>query len=599
MISRKVVYMLGFIALLILVGIDIALTLQNSSPIIAIPASQLKMDGVPSDYQTNVALVRSDESFMNSPQSLSAVLSNDEIIEMTRQVLDLSGDLEPLLFAGAKVTIKPNIVELADVGNGVNTDPRVVEGLIRWMEERGPGDLHYTIAEGGGGWLSSDWAGTKYNSGGAPVGDGFDRAGYKDAQMRLAEDGIQVDLVDADFGTMEDPLQGIRLVQTPDFIDFIEYGEYWIHEAFLDMDVLINVPVMKIHTPQITVCLKNYIGVAAGAKYGTYKGQGGPNPGDPFGLHQDWPGRNSIEREIIELASIAPSDYCLVDAIVCKERAKTASSPAVRRNMLIAGADMAAVDSVCTRLMGLNPDDVPHLCEASREGLGTMNPDQIEIIGEHSIEDSMYYFERTPQGSQGNRGHFGMNNRLWLLNSSPGADLDADHLGAPDEEIVGKPGQNGWTEPIFFSDDIIDFEAYYESSADVSYYAFSWIEVPEEQDAELWISHDENCAVWIGGEQVYRKNVRYQEAALPDHSSQTIHLKKGRFPLLVKLLDAVGNAPFIMNICRILPTRLPAGKATYPNLTTSTNYRRYEGTRVVGLTFDLGESSGVETWPNY
>ncbi|MGC9329228.1 MAG: DUF362 domain-containing protein, partial [Candidatus Hinthialibacter sp.] len=424
--------------------------------------------------------------------------------------------------------------------------------------------------------------------------------GYRDAQKRLAEDGIQVDLVDADFGTKENPLQGIRLVQTPDFIDFKESGEYWVHEDYLDMDVLINVPVMKIHTPQITVCLKNYIGLAAGAKYGTYKGQGGPDPGDPFGLHRDWPGRNSIEREILELASIAPSDYCLVDAIVCKERAKTPDAPAVRRNMLIAGNDMIAIDSVCAQLMGLNPHDVPHLCEAYREGLGTMNPDQIEIVGEHSIEESMYYFERTPQGSQGNRGHFGMNNRIWLLNSARGADLDADHLGAPDEEIVGKPGQNGWTEPIFFSDDIIDFEAYYESSDDVTFYAFSWIHVPEEQDAELWISHDENCAVWIGGEQVYRKNVRFQEPALPDRSSQTIHLKKGRFPLLVKLVDTVGNAPFIMNICRILPTQLPADKATYANLSSSTNYRRYEGTRVIGLTFDTGESAGgISSWANY
>ncbi|MGC9326677.1 MAG: hypothetical protein ACP5I1_03510, partial [Candidatus Hinthialibacter sp.] len=101
MITRKVVYLMAFIALLILVGIDIVLTLQSSSPIVAIPVSQLKDDGVPADYQTKVALVRSDESFMNSPQPLNAVLSDEEIIEMVRQVLDLSGDLAPLLFPGA------------------------------------------------------------------------------------------------------------------------------------------------------------------------------------------------------------------------------------------------------------------------------------------------------------------------------------------------------------------------------------------------------------------------------------------------------------------------------------------------------------------
>ena len=596
--SKKVIHFALFIALLFLIGIDIATSLQSPTAIIAVPVSQLKQDGMPSGYQTQVAFVRSDDSTQTVPKALDEELSREEIIEMVYRVLDLSGDLLPMLFEGAKITVKPNVVEFADLGNGVNTDPRVVEGLIRWMEERGPDNMQYTIAEGAGGWLSPLWANTKYNSGGAPVGDGYERAGYYDAQQRLAGDGIHVDIVDADFGTLDEPLKGIRFEPVPDFIDFPEYTHYWMHEAFLDPDVLINVPVMKIHTPQITVCLKNYIGTAAGVKYGTYKGMGGPDSSDPV-LHRDWPDRNSIEHEIVDLASIAPTDYCLVDAVICKERAKTASDPAVRRNMLIAGPDLVAVDTICTQLMGLNPDNVPHLCAAAREGLGTMNCDRITVLGEKTIDGSMYYFERTPEGSQGNRGHFGMNNRVWLLNVADGSNINTSYLNVPDEKAIAAPGVDGWTEPIQFSDDIIDFEAYYESANDVTYYAFAWIDVPEEQDAELWISHDESCAVWIDGEQVYYKALRYQEAEFPGGPAETVHLKKGRFPMLVKLVDTSRTAPFIMNICRILPSTLPTGKATYTNLSSSTNKKRYDGTRVMGLTFDVGQSSGLPNWKEY
>lgn len=306
---------------LILIGIDLASTLQTPSNVQAVPVSQLVNDGVAPGYETTVALVRSDDSMLSDPVPLRQRLTDAQILEMVYHVLDLEGGLKNLLFPGATVVIKPNVVEPAPLENGVNTDPRVVEGLIRWMADNGPEDVNYIIAEAAGGWLAPEMRHTKYNSGGAPVTDGFAEAGYRSMLQRLMNDGIPVVLIDANFGPYDNPEEGIRFAPVPDWVDFPDDSGYWVHEAILDADVLINVPVMKTHTPQITVCLKNYIGIAAGAKYGTYKGMGGPDPGDPV-LHEKWPEYNSIEREIVDLASIAPADYCLVDALVCKERAK-------------------------------------------------------------------------------------------------------------------------------------------------------------------------------------------------------------------------------------------------------------------------------------
>nr|HQH73204.1 DUF362 domain-containing protein [bacterium] len=185
------------LGILALVGIDLASTLQAPSRVEAIPVSQLKDDGLPADYSTQVALVRSDDSTLATPVSLTTHLSDAQILEMVYRVLDLEGGLQGLLKPGAKVVIKPNVVENADLENGVNTDPRVVEGLIRWIVAHGPSDLNLTVAEAAGGWLAPEMRDTKYNSGGAPVTDGYEQAGYRAMQKRLADDGISITLLDA------------------------------------------------------------------------------------------------------------------------------------------------------------------------------------------------------------------------------------------------------------------------------------------------------------------------------------------------------------------------------------------------------------------
>ena len=80
-------------------------------------------------------------------------------------------------------------------------------------------------------------------------------------------------------------------------------------------------------------------------------------------------------------------DFVVVDAIACLELKKSAVRSGntitnlVRMNSIIAGFDPVAVDHVCTRLMGLNPDDIEHVTLAEMEGLGTNNPDNILVVG--------------------------------------------------------------------------------------------------------------------------------------------------------------------------------------------------------------------------
>ncbi len=580
-----------------LIIVDIVAQFPDKPISEAKPVSMLKKDELPEDYAARVAFVRSDDMALKSPVSLDRELSRDQVQEMVAHALDQAGDLKPLLYDGAKITLKPNIVIVTDE-KGCTTDPRVVEGIILWIEKQGFSDIHYTIAECGAGWLMPDMKDTAYNSGQAKIADGFEIMGYRDMVDRLEEHGIHVELVDANFGSYEEPLSRIREVPVPDFIDFPEFETYWVHESFLDADLFINVPVMKIHViASATLCLKNHIGLAAGAKYGFNRKYGGPNPGDPK-LHKNYPERNSVELEVVDLAAIGRPQYNVVDAIVGRERLHVQSGTAVRRNMIVAGVDMVAVDSVCMRLMGLNPADAAHVVNAAREGLGTMDENQIKVVSERGIEESTYFFEHSVKDKT-NRPRYGTSPRVWLLNYAAGSDLNASYLKTPDSEVIAKPEENGWTEPIYFSDEYIDFAAHYPLKKDHSYYAFCWVDVPHDEEAELWISSNDPCVLWLGGEKVYEKKEENAiKCVLPGRSSKTISLKKGRHPLLVKLAHSSvipkANAAFALNICKIVPRPLPKESATFWDTREEVNYGRYAGSRVLGVKFDVEGKNGHE-----
>lgn len=63
-------------------------------------------------------------------------------------------------------------------------------------------------------------------------------------------------------------------------------------------------------------------------------------------------------------------------------------------NLVIAGADPVAVDTVGAAVMGVSPTEVKHLVLAERKGLGTCRLEKIEIIGEQ-IEKVRRNFRRS------------------------------------------------------------------------------------------------------------------------------------------------------------------------------------------------------------
>ncbi len=387
----------------------------------------------------------------------------------------------------------------------------------------------------------------------------WDVAGYQDLLTDPYLANINFRLSNLNGSPPESPWDDLILVDIPGGGEALpQKSQYYIHKDVLNADVFITVPVMKIHDPGITVSLKNQVGIAPSTRYGFSKNSGVPQDNYQTKLtHTAERPKYWTQKEIVDLCNLAQIKYAVVDAIACLELKKEAIRDGdditnlVRMNMIVAGADPVAVDHVCTRLMGMNPDDIEHITLAEMVGLGTNNPDNIEIVGA-DFEATKRSFKK----SKSNQGDFGQGIRRWLLKgpySIDGISDPIDYEFVDDEAgILAKSGENQWSEAIYFTDDRLDLMDYYDlqSGDQVVSYNFCYFDAPKDQSAEFWIGSDEALKIYLNGTEIYRyagtRSLSDKELV---NAKITADIKQGENRLLVKSLQKYGRYDFCLNIC--------------------------------------------------
>ena len=85
---------------------------------------------------------------------------------------------------------------------------------------------------------------------------------------------------------------------------------------------------------------------------------------------------------LIVQKQIHPNMLAIVDGTVCGDGAGPRTMIPRIKNMILAGYDQVAVDTVVAKMMGFEPLELPAIRMAHEEGLGCGDFNQIEIIGE-------------------------------------------------------------------------------------------------------------------------------------------------------------------------------------------------------------------------
>jgi len=258
--------------------------------------------------------------------------NESDVIAMVRRAVGLVGGVESVVRPGDRVVLKPNIVtDKATVG--ATTDPRVVKALIIMAHEANAREV--LVAEGAG-----------Y---GSPTLEAFERSGIKGVAESLGAKIIDVDTDDRVEVTVPDPLIVDRIL---------------VSRAFSESDVRINVPIMKTHDQMtVTLGMKNMKGVV-------------PKP-EKRRFH-----RVGLAKAIVDLNRAVHTNLTVVDGIIAMEGLGPGLGDPVEMDVIMAGKDVAAVDTIGIMAMGFDPDEIPYLKLAREVGFGTTDRDKIEVVGE-------------------------------------------------------------------------------------------------------------------------------------------------------------------------------------------------------------------------
>lgn len=512
------------------------------------------IDAIPaSGRESIVAIVRSDLADLPSPAPPDRPLSYPQIRDLVRRAVKLGGLPGVLRQAGQEkgdaigVVIKVNIVHTTP-NPGDITDWRVVKGLIEAVHAMDP-SARVTIAEAGS-WVPPERTEVIELLPWVEVADGFARAGYRQLFDDADLTGVRLDIVDLNFDELaEVPVPGGGLAS----------ASFRLPQTILQADVLIDVPVLKITgMVGMTVAMKNLVGIIPGMAYGWPKSSGFPPDSDNRGIPHT---NQTLDETIADLTAVAGVDFALVDAIICMEKARIEDDGGhpVRLNALVAGADLVAVDAVSARLMGMNPADMEFLTLAHRRGIGVGRLDEIRLVGQ-SLDEVGRRFEKYPH-DWGESGHYGQGARLWLLKGPIPREDEESGLVVDPEASRPTPGQDGWTPPVYFHDDKIDLDQYFDDPANCSAYAYTEFESPITQDVHLWVGSDEGLQVWLNGELVYRfEGTRRHN--LPTERVP-VAIQQGRNTCLVRASQRRGRYDFSFKICEPEPDPRYDGNAVF------------------------------------
>jgi uncharacterized protein (DUF362 family)/Pyruvate/2-oxoacid:ferredoxin oxidoreductase delta subunit len=267
--------------------------------------------------------------------SLQAVADYDpdRVLAGLRACLEPLGSMRAFVRPGQRVLLKPNLLGPFAVERAVTTHPSVVRAAA-WLAREAGGRVFVGDSPAMG-----PLAGVARSCGLAPV---------------LAETGAEL-LDFAEPQEFEVPAHQLMPRLT-------------LAKALSQVDVVITLPKLKTHSQMtLTAALKNQYGCIPGALKSHWH----------FRLQQpEW-----LAALILDVNRVVRPTLAVLDAVIAMEGAGPTSGTPRHLGALLAGDDLAALDTVACQLIGLDPMRVPLLAAARGQGSGETRLERIQLPG--------------------------------------------------------------------------------------------------------------------------------------------------------------------------------------------------------------------------
>jgi uncharacterized protein (DUF362 family) len=243
-----------------------------------------------------------------------------------------------------RTLIKPNLVMAGQNFEDAHTRPEFVEGVIRALQDRAePGKLtELAVGERCGITIPTRYA--------------FEQSGME--AMIKRQSGVKR------YCFEEEPQVEIRYTHEDRLRDYV-----FTPEPVAKADFFVNTPKFKAH-PWTTVTFGNkaYIGLQDDR-------------------HRLIDHDAKLDEKIADLQYIIQPQFLAIDAIIAGEGRMLTPIPR-RLNLIIMGNNQCAFDSVCCRIIGVDPYDVAHIRLAHERGFGPLALSSIQVSGDVTLEQA-------------------------------------------------------------------------------------------------------------------------------------------------------------------------------------------------------------------
>jgi uncharacterized protein (DUF362 family) len=392
-----------------------------------------------------IGLVHSAHKDLLQPASPADPLDYERVRAMVWQAIDYAGGFANQIRPGAWVVVKPNIVFLRPqpgYRSGDITDLRVTRAVVEYVARNSCAGW-ISVAEGGsyrglrdpassdvvmqdGRRVNAaifDWGADEFPGMGGTLGRML-------REFNAGFPGKQFDYIDLSYDAVRDDsgtFHRFEVPRTPSGCGgFGARTDYFVTNTIRQCDFLVSVPVMKVHEQcGITAALKNYVGTAPRQAYAP--------PGGFWNarLHEEHSLEGRIDSFITDLASFHPPDFSVIDGIrglQYKEHDNGQHDQMLRNNLILASRDPVAADALVAQLMGFNPWDIEFLHMAQQRGMGIMDLEQADVIG----DDPTRYQARWGKP----KNWYGRGNRAWWVTDNTGTSIASwDRYTAPTDVL--------------------------------------------------------------------------------------------------------------------------------------------------------------------
>lgn len=250
------------------------------------------------------------------------------------RALELVGGVDGYISRDERILLKPNLLSAHRPEENVTTHPNLVRAVAQICLEVGAKVI---------------------------IGDSSSRDPYKTVYQRTGMASLS-DVLDVSLVSFGEEVQ-------VGFPNGHQNRQFILARPVLEADGIINLPKLKTHhLTRITATVKNLFGCVPGVHKPEF--------------HVRLPGVHEFARMLVDLNLFLRPRLNIVDAVMAMEGNGPSSGDAYPLKLIAVSNDPVALDSVICRLINLPPELVLTNVYGQDYGLGWMDAEQIELVGD-------------------------------------------------------------------------------------------------------------------------------------------------------------------------------------------------------------------------